>query len=149
MATKPHFVVWQPRDVSEGSSLRLHRRRIPLRETPLVPIGIDKRCGAGGIEFSELLRSEVPAYPRPGDPGDLVLKQFSGARPSRFRILQDDIAKPAWVAVDKQHRRSASPRLIVIIENLNLNESTIKDKMARDRIFIVICGSRLINKGCG
>jgi hypothetical protein len=39
-----------------------YRRRIPLRETALVPIGIDGRCGAGGVQFGDLRRGEVPAH---------------------------------------------------------------------------------------
>ena len=87
MATKPNFVIWRLSAVSEGSSLyvpgarlrgkgwslRLHWRRIPLRETPLVPIGIDRRCGAGGIEFGKMRRSEVPVH------GSQILPQLVAA----------------------------------------------------------------------
>ena len=66
MATKPNFVIWRLSVVSEGSSLcspgarqevkagafASRRRRIPLRETPLLPIGIDtSRCGAENTDL--------------------------------------------------------------------------------------------------
>jgi hypothetical protein len=37
------------------------RRRIALRETPLVPIRIDRRRSAGGVQLSDLRRVQVPA----------------------------------------------------------------------------------------
>jgi len=39
-----------------------NRQRITLRETPLMPIGIDWCGGAGGIQFGDLRGGKIPAH---------------------------------------------------------------------------------------
>jgi hypothetical protein len=65
-----------------GRSLTPHSHwgRVPFRESSLMPIGIDRRGRAGGIQFGTLWRRQIPAHrtqilaqlirvPRPNDHG--------------------------------------------------------------------------------
>lgn len=40
--------------------LHLGRKRVPLRETGLVPVGVDFRHGAGPVQFRDLFQGEIP-----------------------------------------------------------------------------------------